>query len=184
MSLAKRSRIAPFLVFGLVACGDVVGAPITSQSNSQSGIDAGAHTPDASSPHPSCTPPANPMSCQRTQDCGNYPSTVCEQGSCVCPSTDAGAQTADASSPHPSCTPPANPLSCQQTQDCGNYPSTVCAQGFCVCASSDAGAQTPDASSPHPSCTPPANPLSCQQTQDCANYPNTVCGQTGFCVCP
>ena len=77
MSLAKRLGIAPFLVFGLVACSDVVGEPITSQSNPQPGIDAGATK--------ACTPPQPALSCNGTQDCGNYPSTVCEQGYCVCP---------------------------------------------------------------------------------------------------
>ena len=78
MSLAKRLRIAPFLVFGLVACGDVVGAPITSQSNSQSGIDAGATQ--------SCTPPQQALACSATGGCSNYPGTVCGQtGFCVCP---------------------------------------------------------------------------------------------------
>jgi hypothetical protein len=129
-----------------------------------------------------CTPPESPLACQQTQDCGNYPSTVCGQtGFCICPSA-----VPDAGGPNGSCTPPQPPLACQQTHDCANYPSTVCGQdGFCICSSTDAGVQqTADAGGPNGSCTPPQPPLACQQTHDCANYPSTVCGQTGFCVCP
>src|SRR5690349_2493035 len=108
MSLAKRLWIAPFVVFGLVACGDVVGSPITNQSNAQSGKDSG--TPSA------CTPPEPALACNGTTGCSNYPNTVCQQGYCVCPGTDAGSpHQADASAPSPSCTPPQPALSCQQT---------------------------------------------------------------------
>jgi hypothetical protein len=77
-------------------------------------------------PLQTCTPPQPALACTVTQDCGNYPATVCGQtGFCVCPSTNADAAT---------CTPPPTPLACTVTQDCGNYPATVCGQtGFCVC---------------------------------------------------
>ena len=80
-----------------------------------------------------CTPPQSPLACMETQDCANYPTTVCGQtGFCVCPSGDT--QTPDASGPDTSCTLPQTPLACVVTQDCANYPTTVCGQtGFCVC---------------------------------------------------
>ncbi len=126
-------------------------------------------------PLQTCTPPQPALACTVTQDCGNYPTTVCDQtGFCVCPPSDAGAQTPDASGT--SCTLPQTPLACTVTQDCANYPTTVCGQtGFCACPSTNADAAT---------CTPPQTPLACTATQGCSNYPNTVCGQTGFCVCP
>jgi hypothetical protein len=178
MSLVTRLKMTSFLVFGLVACGNSDGAgPSTGQT------DSGSDT--KGDPQQSCTAPQPALSCQQTQDCGNYPQTVCEQGSCVCPSSDEGPHTADAGAPNTSCEAPQPALRCQQTEDCDNYPDTVCGQsGFCVCPGSDEGPHTSDAGAPNPSCEAPQPALRCQETEDCGNYPDTVCGQSGFCVCP
>lgn len=134
MSLATRLGIAPFLVFGLVACDDVVGEPITGPSDSDSGseIDAGA----TNDPQDTCTLPERPLACTAIEECSNYPDAVCGQdGFCVCPSSDASAEPdTDAGGSDASCDEPPQGLSCMRTEDCGNYPGAVCGQdNFCAC---------------------------------------------------